>query len=95
MEITDLNRLYLERNKLHVSLLGRGIAWLDTGSHAALLEAANFVHAVKLRQGLLIACLEEIALRKGWINQTQCEKLIEQLGRSTYADYLRNIISER
>ncbi|MEI8064420.1 MAG: glucose-1-phosphate thymidylyltransferase RfbA [Verrucomicrobiota bacterium] len=95
LEITDLNRLYLERNKLHVSLLGRGIAWLDTGSHAALLEAANFVHAVQLRQGLLIACLEEIALRKGWINQTQCEKLIEQLGRSTYADYLRNIISER
>ena len=93
LEITDLNRLYLERNQLHVSLLGRGIAWLDTGSHAALLEAANFVHAVQLRQGLLIACLEEIALRKGWINQAQCVKLIEQLGRSTYAEYLRNVIS--
>jgi len=95
LEITDLNRLYLERDQLHVSRLGRGIAWLDTGSHAALLEAANFVRAVQLRQGLLIACLEEIALRKGWIDQTQCEKLITQLGGSTYAEYLRNLINNR
>ena len=95
LEITDLNRLYLERDQLHVTLLGRGTAWLDTGSHAALLEAANFVHAVQHRQGLLIACLEEIALRKGWIDQAQCEKLIAQLGRSAYAGHLRNVISER
>ena len=95
LEITDLNRLYLERDQLHVTLLGRGIAWLDTGSQDALLEAANFVHTVQHRQGLLIACLEEIALRKGWIDQAQCAKLIAQLGRSTYADYLRNVISDR
>ena len=95
LEITDLNRLYLERDQLHVTLLGRGTAWLDTGSHSALLEAANFVHAVQHRQGLLIACLEEIALRKGWIDQTQCEKLIVQLGRSTYAEYLRNVVNKR
>ncbi len=95
LEITDLNRLYLERGQLHVSVLGRGIAWLDTGSHSALLEAANFVQAVQHRQGLLIACIEEIAWRKGWIDQAGFDKLVDQHGQSAYATYLRRVVNDR
>ena len=94
LEITDLNRLYLEQNQLHVELLGRGTAWLDTGTQDSLIEAAQFVHAIESRQGLKIACLEEIAWHNGWINQAQMQANIEKLGKSGYADYLRRLLAE-
>jgi glucose-1-phosphate thymidylyltransferase len=89
LEITDLNRVYLDRGELHVETLGRGLAWLDTGTHDSLLEAADFVRAIQNRQGLKIACIEEIALLKGWITRDQLRALIEDLGKTSYADYLR------
>jgi glucose-1-phosphate thymidylyltransferase len=95
LEITDLNRVYLEAGKLQVEILGRGTAWLDTGTHDSLLEAAQFVHVIENRQGLKIACLEEIAYRKGWIDRAQLEANIEKLGKSTYGAYLRKILAER
>jgi glucose-1-phosphate thymidylyltransferase len=91
LEITDLNRLYLERGDLNVELLGRGTAWLDTGTHESLLEAAQFVHVIENRQGLKIACLEEIAYRAGWINRAQLDEQIKRLGKSTYGAYLRRL----
>src|SRR4051794_34008723 len=94
LEITDLNRLYLEAGKLHVELLGRGTAWLDTGTHDSLLEAAQFVSVIENRQGLKIACLEEIAFRKGWIDRAQLESNIAKLGKSGYGAYLRRLLSE-
>jgi glucose-1-phosphate thymidylyltransferase len=94
LEITDLNRLYLEAGKLHVELLGRGTAWLDTGTHDSLLEAAQFVSVIENRQGLKIACLEEIAFRKGWIDRAQLETNIAKLGKSGYGIYLRRLLSE-
>ena len=95
LEITDLNRLYLEAGKLHVELLGRGTAWLDTGTHDSLLEAAQFVHVIENRQGLKIACLEEISWRKGWIDRAQLDANIAKLGKSAYAAYLRRIADEK
>jgi glucose-1-phosphate thymidylyltransferase len=92
LEITDLNRVYLERGQLHVETLGRGLAWLDTGTHDSLLEAADFVRAIQNRQGLKIACIEEIALVKGWITQEQLRGLIDDLGKTSYADYLRALL---
>jgi glucose-1-phosphate thymidylyltransferase len=89
LEITDLNRYYLERKTLKVKLLGRGTAWLDTGTHESLLEAANFVEAIQHRQGLKIACLEEIAFEKKWINHQQLQNLIRDLGKTEYAAYLQ------
>jgi glucose-1-phosphate thymidylyltransferase len=94
LEITDLNRLYLESNRLHVEVLGRGTAWLDTGTHESLLDAAHFVHVIENRQGLKIACLEEIAWRKGWIDRAALDTNIARLGRSSYATYLRRIADE-
>ncbi len=94
LEITDLNRLYLEAGKLHVEILGRGTAWLDTGTHDSLLEAAQFVHVIENRQGLKIACLEEIAWRKGWIDRAGLEANITRLGKSNYGAYLRRILSD-
>jgi glucose-1-phosphate thymidylyltransferase len=94
LEITDLNRLYLERGRLHVELLGRGTAWLDTGTHEALLEAASFVNVIERRQGLKIACLEEIAWRNGWIDRDRMEANIQKLGKSGYADYLLRLLVE-
>jgi glucose-1-phosphate thymidylyltransferase len=94
LEITDLNRLYLEANRLHVELLGRGTAWLDTGTHDSLLEAAQFVHVIENRQGLKIACLEEIAWRKGWINRAGLEANIAKLGKSSYGAYLKRLLAE-
>ena len=91
LEITDLNRLYLEMGTLHVERLGRGTAWLDTGTHDSLLEAANFVQAIQHRQGLKIACIEEIAYEQGWIDVAALRDLITQLGRTSYADYLRRL----
>ncbi|HKB88878.1 MAG TPA: glucose-1-phosphate thymidylyltransferase RfbA [Opitutaceae bacterium] len=92
LEITDLNRLYLEAGKLHVELLGRGTAWLDTGTHDSLLDAAQFVHVVENRQGLKIACLEEIAWRKDWISRDQMETQVSKMGKSAYARYLRQLL---
>ena len=94
LEITDLNRLYLETGKLRVELLGRGTAWLDTGTHDSLLEAAQFVSVIENRQGLKIACLEEIAFRKGWIDRAVLEANVAKLGKSSYGAYLRQILAE-
>ncbi len=93
LEITDLNRLYLEAGLLHAEILGRGTAWLDTGTHDSLLEAAQFVHVIENRQGLKISCLEEIAWRQGWIDNAKLEANIAKLGKSGYADYLRRLLS--
>jgi len=92
LEITDLNRLYLERSQLHVELLGRGTAWLDTGTHDALIEAAQFVHVIEHRQGLKIACLEEIAFRQGWITADQLRARVRFLGKTPYARYLETLL---
>ena len=94
LEITDLNRLYLESSQLHVELLGRGTAWLDTGTHSSLLEAAQFVHVIEHRQGLKIACPEEIAWIKGWIDRPRFEASIARLGKSAYGQYLRRLLAE-
>jgi glucose-1-phosphate thymidylyltransferase len=94
LEITDLNRLYLEAGKLNVELLGRGTAWLDTGTHDSLLEAAQFVSVIENRQGLKIACLEEIAWRQGWLDRAGLEANITKLGKSGYGAYLRRLLSE-
>jgi glucose-1-phosphate thymidylyltransferase len=94
LEITDLNRAYLEAGRLHVEIIGRGTAWLDTGTHVSLLDAAHFVHVIEHRQGLKIACLEEIAWRNGWIDRSRLEANIAKLGRSAYAEYLRNLLTD-
>jgi glucose-1-phosphate thymidylyltransferase len=91
-EITDLNRLYLDSGTLHVELLGRGTAWLDTGTHDSLIDAAQFVSVIESRQGLKIACLEEIAWRKGWIDRAHLEIQIKSMGKSSYAAYLKALI---
>jgi glucose-1-phosphate thymidylyltransferase len=92
LEITDLNRLYLERGQLHVELLGRGTAWLDTGTHDALVEAGQFVHVIEHRQGMKIACLEEIAFCQGWITADELSVRIRFLGKTTYARYLETLL---
>jgi glucose-1-phosphate thymidylyltransferase len=94
LEITDVNRQYLTRDSLHVETLGRGIAWLDTGTHEALLQASNFVQAIEERQGLKIACIEEIAYRMGFIQKAQLGKLAAAMGQSSYGTYLRHILAE-
>ncbi len=94
LEITDLNRLYLQGGQLHVEVLGRGTAWLDTGTHESLLEAAQFVAVIEHRQGLKIACPEEIALSRGWIDRAQLEAGIARLGKSAYGQYLRRLLAE-
>lgn len=92
LEITDLNRLYLDQNRLHVEILGRGIAWLDTGTNRSLMEAGQFVEAIEERQGLKIACLEEIALLQGWITAEDITRLAESMGKSAYGSYLRGLL---
>ena len=92
LEITDLNRRYLEAGNLHVEQLGRGTAWLDTGTHESLMEAAEFVSVIERRQGLKIACLEEIALRNHWITLADLERQIARLGKSSYGTYLRRLL---
>ena len=94
LEITDLNRLYLERGDLHVEVLGRGTAWLDTGTHDSLLEAGQFVSVIENRQGLKIACLEEIGFRQGWLTRAGLETSIAKLGKSNYGAYLKKILAE-
>lgn len=93
LEITDLNRLYLEQGNLHVELLGRGTAWLDTGTHDSLMQAAQFVEVIENRTGLKIACLEEIAFQKGWIDRAALEANITKLGKSSYGEYLRRLLA--
>jgi glucose-1-phosphate thymidylyltransferase len=93
-EITDLNRLFLERGELRVEILGRGTAWLDTGTHQSLLQAGNFVEAVETRQGLKIACLEEIAWNNGWIDAAQVKAAAAGMGRSAYAAYLCDLLRQ-
>ena len=92
LEITDLNRVYLDEGNLTVSDLGRGMAWLDTGTHDALLEASNFVEAIQKRQGFYIACIEEIAYKKKWISADQLEELAKPLMKTEYGEYLKNIL---
>ncbi len=92
LEITDLNRLYLERGRLHVELFGRGTAWLDTGTHDSLMEAAQFVNVLENRTGLKIACLEEIAYKQNWIDRAGMEANIRKLGKSAYGEYLKRLL---
>ena len=94
LEITDLNKVYMEEGTLTVELLGRGMAWLDTGTHASMLKASNFVEAVQTTQGTFIACLEEIAFRKGWISKEQVKELAAPLMKTGYGQYLMDIIEE-
>jgi len=93
-EITDVNNAYLKRGQLHVERLGRGVAWLDTGTHESLLQASMFIEAIENRQGLKICCPEEIAYRSGWITAQQVEKLITGMGKTGYAAYLSTMLRE-
>jgi glucose-1-phosphate thymidylyltransferase len=95
LEITDVNRAYLEQGQLHVEVLGRGTAWLDTGTHASLLAAANFVETIEARQGLKVCCPEEIAFRQGFIDRGQLSALARPLGKSGYGTYLESVLNER
>lgn len=92
LEITDLNKIYLEQGKLNVVTMQRGFAWLDTGTHDSLLEASNFIQTVEKRQGIKIACLEEIALHKGWMTKSEVLGKVATMGKSTYAEYLRRVV---
>ena len=94
LEITDVNRVYLERKALHVETMGRGFAWLDTGTPESLLDAAEFVRALESRQGLRIACPEEIAFRNGWISNAELEKLGNALRKSDYGQYLLSLVEK-
>jgi glucose-1-phosphate thymidylyltransferase len=94
LEITDLNRVYLEQRRLRVETLGRGIAWLDTGTNQSLMEAGQFVHAIESRQGLKIACLEEIAWRQKWISSDHVAATADSMGNSAYALYLRTLLDQ-
>ena len=95
LEITDLNRVYLEQGRLRVQKLGRGTAWLDTGTHDSLLDAAQFVQVIQHRQGLRISCLEEIGLQMGFLDEAAFERSIESLGKSSYGTYLRKVLKRR
>jgi glucose-1-phosphate thymidylyltransferase len=94
LEITDLNRIYLEQNELRLEKLGRGFAWLDTGTPDALLQAANFVQSIEDRQGLQVACPEEIAYRRGWISSARLEQLANALSKTAYGQYLTSLLHE-
>ena len=95
LEITDLNRLYLEQGSLSVQTMGRGYAWLDTGTHESMLEASQFIHTIENRQGLKVACPEEISWRNGWIDDAQLEKMAAQLAKSGYGQYLLGLLKDR
>lgn len=94
LEITDVNNAYLQRGELNVSLLGRGFAWLDTGTHDSLMEASHFVHTIEARQGLKIACLEEIAYRQGWLTREELERQAESLCKTGYGQYLLGLVKQ-
>ena len=95
LEITDLNRIYMERGKLSVEIMGRGYAWLDTGTHDSLLEASSFIATLEHRQGLKVACPEEIAFRQKWIDAQQLEKLAAPLSKNGYGQYLKRLLHEK
>ena len=95
LEITDLNRLYLEQGKLSVKTMGRGYAWLDTGTHESMLEASQFIHTIENRQGLKVACPEEISWRNGWIDDAQLEKMAQILAKSGYGQYLSGLLHDK
>ena len=95
LEITDLNRLYLEQNQLSVEIMGRGYAWLDTGTHESLIEASNFIQTIEHRQGLKVCCPEEIAYFKGYITAEQLDRLAQPLAKSAYGQYLLGLLSDR
>ncbi len=95
LEITDLNRMYLDIGKLDVEIMGRGYAWLDTGTHESLLDAGQFIATIEQRQGLKVACPEEIAYRKGWINAAQLEELAAPLRKNGYGQYLLRVLNEK
>ncbi len=95
LEITDLNRLYLEEQRLQVKIMGRGMAWLDTGTHESLLQASNYIHTIEQRQGLKISCVEEIAYTRGFIDKKQLLRLAEDLKKSNYGQYLYSIAEEK
>jgi glucose-1-phosphate thymidylyltransferase len=95
LEITDLNRLYLHENRLKVELMGRGMAWLDTGTHDSLLQASNFIATIEQRQGLKVSCIEEIAYNQGFINKEQLLKLAEPMKKNQYGEYLINLANEK
>jgi glucose-1-phosphate thymidylyltransferase len=94
LELTDINLDYLRRGRLDVVTMGRGVAWLDTGTHEALLAASMFIETIEKRQGLKVACPEEIAFRMGWIDAGQLERLADSIGRNAYAQYLREVLRE-
>ena len=94
LEITDVNRIYLEKNQLSVEIMGRGFAWLDTGTHDSLLDAAGFIATLQKRQGLMVACPEEIAYRQGWIDADAVQKVALQLSKNSYGQYLTKILNE-
>lgn len=95
LEITTLNQMYLDQGKLNVELLGRGFAWLDTGTHDSLIEASQFIHTIEKRQGFKVACLEEIAFRKGWLSREQVADEAKLLSKTLYGQYLAHIIREK
>ncbi|MBK8895411.1 MAG: glucose-1-phosphate thymidylyltransferase RfbA [Propionivibrio sp.] len=95
LEITDLNGLYLKQGKLNVQTMGRGYAWLDTGTHESMLEASQFIHTIEKRQGLKVACPEEIAWRNGWIDDSQLEKMAQTLTKSGYGQYLSGLLRDK
>ena len=92
LEITDINRIYMEQGRLSVAMMGRGYAWLDTGTHQSLIEASNFIATIEERQGLKVSCPEEIAFRKGFIDVSQVEKLAEPLSKNDYGKYLIKMV---
>lgn len=92
LEITAINQMYLEQNRLKVELLGRGFAWLDTGTHESLMDASNFVYTIEKRQGLKVACLEEVAYRKGWVNKADLQELVKPLAKTGYGQYIQRLI---
>lgn len=94
LEITDLNRLYLEKNQLNVEIFGRGFAWLDTGTHGSLLEASNFIETIQNRQGMMISCPEEIAYRRGFIDKAKLKELAKPLSKNGYGKYLLNLLEK-
>ncbi|QWD66501.1 glucose-1-phosphate thymidylyltransferase RfbA [Polynucleobacter sp. MWH-Aus1W21] len=94
LEITDVNRVYLEKNELSVGIMGRGFAWLDTGTHDSLLDAAGFIATLQKRQGLMVACPEEIAYRQGWISAETVQKVAALLSKNSYGQYLNKILNE-
>ena len=94
LEITDVNNAYLQRGDLHVSLLGRGFAWLDTGTHDSLMEASHFVQTIEARQGLKVACLEEIAYHQGWLSREQLSQQADALSKTGYGQYLQRLVTQ-